>query len=295
MSTVKFKHPYASWDQAKLEFPPLNEILVDVPQLVNEENLLLLFSCIDLTSLETVDHPEKIRAICEKVNQFQTFHPEFPSVASICIYPSLVETVKNSLKKKGVGITSVIGGFPSSQTYTEVKELETEMALLDGATEVDLVMLVGLFLEGKDRAVFHEIHEIKKLLTKAHLKVILETGALPGQESIYHSALIAMEAGADFVKTSTGKINPAATPEAAYAMCIAIAEFYKHNKLRKGFKPAGGIADSHEALKYLAIVKNILGNEWLNPRLFRIGASRLANALLADYYADKENEFSLYF
>ncbi len=286
---------YPTWEEAITKYPYLESILAKTQDYKQAEVFKLLFSCIDLTSLETTDHPAKIRGMCERVNGMGQHIPDFPSVASICVYPSMVDTVKHHLKQKGVGITSVIGGFPSSQTFTEVKELETEMVLLDGATEVDLVMLVGSFLEGKERAVSHEIHEIKQLLPKQHLKVILETGALPNAAAIYRSALLALEAGADFVKTSTGKMQPAATPEAAYAMCIALAEYHGKHQVAKGFKPAGGIADTDEALKYYAIVKEILGDSWLHPTKFRIGASRLANALLADYHALEGKAFEPYF
>jgi deoxyribose-phosphate aldolase len=283
------------------KYPPFETVSTNIEQYMIQPgnlpdvNLLrTLFSLIDLTTLEVTDTEKKVILICEKVNHFKELYPDIPNVASICIYPSLVETVRRTLKAQEVGITSVTGGFPSSQTSIEVKELETEIVLLDGATEADMVMSVGSFRNGNIGEVYEEIVTIKKIMGKRHLKIILETGALSPEE-VWHASLLAMEAGADFIKTSTGKFNPAATPEAVLIMCQAIREYFKASGKQTGIKPAGGIATSAEACIYYQIVKGILGDEWLQPELFRIGASRLANNLLAEIHKTEGKPFAAYF
>lgn len=285
---------FADYQTAKAGFPDLQTILNEISEPA-ESDLKLLFSCIDLTSLEVTDDTAKIRMMCDKVNGLKDAFPEMPSVASVCVYPSLIDVVKTTLTNKKMGITSVAGGFPSSQTSIEVKELETEIALLDGANEIDIVMSVGKFLAGKYREVSSEIKAIKSLMKKAHLKVILETGCLGPQEVVYQASLLALEAGADFIKTSTGKVNPAASPEAMYAMCIALKEFQKQNGQIRGIKPAGGIAETKDAMVYLGILKAVCGAEWQTPKYFRLGASRLANNILSDWSKLKEVEFKPYF
>ncbi|MEA3443770.1 MAG: deoxyribose-phosphate aldolase [Bacteroidota bacterium] len=245
----------------------------------NVDNLKKAFSLIDFTTLDVTDTKFKVGNLCRKVNSLAGIFPGVPNVAAICVYPALVGEVKKQLKVPGVQIASVIGGFPASQTFLELKTLEAKMAIDAGATEADMVISVGKFLEGNYQEVFDEIVAIKAVLGSAHLKVILETGAL-NHEQIYHASLLAMEAGADFIKTSTGKFNPAATPEAMAIMCLAINEFQKKHKKKIGIKPAGGIASAEDAMLYFSIVKNILGDDWLNNKLFRIGASRLATKLL---------------
>lgn len=285
---------YPSLQDAIKNYPSLEEILSN-PIAASTDNLKFLFSSMDFTSLDVTDHPGKIKAMCTQLNSFATDFPDMPPVASICVFPSLVDTVKATLQVRKTGITSVAGGFPSSQTEIEVKELETEIAILDGATEIDIVLSVGKFLHGHSKEAGHEILEIKKLCRKALLKVILETGCLPSQESVYQASMLALESGADFIKTSTGKLQPAATPEAVYTMCIALNEYYKVSGTKKGLKAAGGIVTAEDALKYLTIVQAILGNDWITPKLFRLGASRLANNLL-EAIANLENkEFRPYF
>lgn len=285
---------YPSLQDAIKNYPSLEEILSN-PIAASTDNLKFLFSSMDFTSLDVTDHPGKIKAMCTQLNSFATDFPDMPPVASICVFPSLVDTVKATLQVRKTGITSVAGGFPSSQTEIEVKELETEIAILDGATEIDIVLSVGKFLHGHSKEAGHEILEIKKLCRKALLKVILETGCLPSQESVYQASMLALESGADFIKTSTGKLQPAATPEAVYTMCIALNEYYKVSGNKKGLKAAGGIVTAEDALKYLTIVQAILGNDWITPKLFRLGASRLANNLL-EAIANLENkEFQPYF
>lgn len=285
---------FADYQSAKAAYPELQSILNQLSE-PTEADLQLLFSCIDLTSLEVTDDTAKIRSMCEKVNGLKEAFPDMPSVASVCVYPSLIEVVKSTLTNKKMGITSVAGGFPSSQTSIEVKELETEIALLDGANEIDIVMSVGKFLAGKHREVSSEIKSIKSLMKKAHLKVILETGCLGSEEAVYQASLLALEAGADFIKTSTGKVNPAASPEAMYAMCIALKEYQKQSGQIRGIKPAGGIAETQDAMVYLGILKALCGEEWQTPKYFRLGASRLANHLLNDWSKLKGIEFKPYF
>lgn len=246
----------------------------------NNETYKLLLSCLDLTTLSATDTVEKVQKIANKVNDFKNKYPSLPNVGAICVYPAMVAAVRDALQVQGVDIASVSGGFPAAQTFIEVKVAETSLAVMDGADEIDMVLSVGTFLSGDYEKAFEEISEIKAACGKAKLKVILETGALRTAKNIWDASIIAMEAGADFIKTSTGKEIAAACPEAAFVMTAAIKEFYAKSKRQVGFKAAGGISTSEEALKYYAIVKENLGDEWLNNNLFRIGASRLSNNLL---------------
>ncbi len=259
-----------------------NKILEGYQQHQNMDVLKLLFSCIDLTTLNTTDNPSHVKEFVNKVNDFKGSYPEIPNVAAICVYPAMVPTVKENLWDADVDIASVAAGFPSSQTFIEVKIAETSLAVMAGANEIDIVIPVGEFLDDNYVQLFDEVSEIKAACGDAKLKVILETGALVSATNIKKAAVLSMEAGADFIKTSTGKMNPAATVEAAYVMCTAIKEFNAKSKKKIGFKPAGGISTTEDALKYYTIVKEILGEDWLSPKLFRIGASRLANHLLSD-------------
>jgi deoxyribose-phosphate aldolase len=236
-------------------------------------------SFIDLTSLNATDTPAQITTMTEKVNQFPATFPNFPHVAAICVYPALVPTVKRSLQLPGVQIAAVGAGFPASQTFIEVKCDECKRAVDAGAHEIDIVISLGAFLAGDHNRVQEEIRKIKVVIGHAHLKVILETGALT-PEQIHTASQIAIEAGADFIKTSTGKMEPAATPEAAWIMAHVIKTHYAKTGKKIGLKPAGGIVTANDALIYYAIVKDVLGSAWLTPSLFRLGASRLANNLL---------------
>ena len=237
------------------------------------------FSCIDLTTLNSTDTNSSVKAFTEKVNQFKGKYPGMKSVAAICVYPNMAQTVKQTLNVAGVKITAVAGGFPSSMTFTKIKIEEASMAVTAGADEIDIVIPLWAFLEGDLATCTSEIASIKQAIGEAHLKVILETGVL-SVDQIWQASLIAMEAGADFIKTSTGKLPQAASPEAALVMCLAIRQYYEETGKKVGFKPAGGIATTEDALLYVTIVREILGDEWLSPALFRIGASRLANHLL---------------
>lgn len=235
---------------------------------------------IDLTTLNGDDTIEKVVALTTKVNDFNTHYPQLPNVAAICVYPSLVETVKKTLNKP-IGIASVAAGFPASQTFPEIKVAECAMAVAAGATEVDIVISIGKFLEGNYQEVYDEIAEIKSAIHGSHLKVILETGALKSVENIYRASILAMAAGADFIKTSTGKITTNATPEATYVMCHAIKDWKEKTGQKVCYKPAGGVSTTEEAVLHYTLVKDILGNDWLNNESFRFGASRLANNLLS--------------
>lgn len=256
-----------------------------------EEVKKFLFSCIDLTTLNTTDSDESVMRFTEKVNKFEEEFPDLKNVAAICVYPNFAQVVKDTLEVEGVNIACVSGGFPSSQTFTEVKVAETALALADGATEIDIVISVGAFLSEDYETMCEEIMEIKETCKERHLKVILETGALQTASNIKKASILSMYAGADFIKTSTGKMQPAATPEAAYVMCQAIKEYHELTGNKIGFKPAGGINTVHDALVYYTIVKEILGEEWLNNQLFRLGTSRLANLLLSEIKGEEMKFF----
>ena len=247
-----------------------------------EEVKKLLFNCIDLTTLNSTDSDESVMKFTEKVNKFDNDFPDLKNVAAICVYPNFAEVVKNTLDVDGINIACVSAGFPSSQTFIEVKIAETAMALMEGADEIDIVISIGKFLSGDYETMCEEIQELKDTCKERHLKVILETGALKTASNIKKASILSMYSGADFIKTSTGKQQPAATPEAAYVMCEAIKEYYEKTGNKIGFKPAGGINTVNDALIYYTIVKEILGEEWLNNELFRLGTSRLANLLLSD-------------
>lgn len=256
-----------------------------------EEVKKFLFNCIDLTTLNTTDSDESVMRFTEKVNKFDEEFPDLKNVAAICVYPNFAQVVKDTLEVEGVHIACVAGGFPSSQTFTEVKVAETALALADGANEIDIVISVGAFLSEDYETMCEEIMEIKETCKERHLKVILETGSLKTASNIKKASILSMYAGADFIKTSTGKMQPAATPEAAYVMCEAIREYYELTGNKIGFKPAGGINTVHDALVYYTIVKEVLGEEWLNNGLFRLGTSRLANLLLSEIKGEEMKFF----
>lgn len=250
-----------------------------------------LFNSIELTSLDVTDNDDKILRMVERVNQFDTDYPELGHVASICVYPVFAGICHDSLENEDINITCVCGNFPSSQTFQEVKVAETALAIHEGATEIDTVMPVGTFLAGDYEAVADEICELKEVCGTKPLKVILETGALKTLNNIKKAAIISMYAGADYIKTSTGKIAVGATPEAAYVMCEAIKEYYDKTGIQIGFKPAGGMKTVDDALCYYTIVKEILGDKWLNNKLFRLGTSSLANLLLNNITGKDEKFF----
>ena len=250
-----------------------------------------LLGSVELTTLKTTDSEESVMAFTEKVNQFDDAYPDLPHVATICVYPNFAKTVAETLEIDGVEIACVSGSFPSSQTFTEIKIAETALAIKDGATEIDMVMPVGKFLSGNYEDVADEIAEMKAVCGEHKMKVILETGCLKTASNIKKAAIIAMYGGADYIKTSTGKVEPAATPEAAYVMCQAIKEYYDKTGIQIGFKPAGGLNSVMDALIYYTIVKEVLGNEWLTNQWFRLGTSRLANLLLSEILGREEKFF----
>lgn len=250
-----------------------------------------LFHCIDLTTLKCTDSEPSVMQFTQRVNDFVDKYPDLDNVAAICVYPNMAEIVNDTLEADNVNIACVSGGFPSSQTFIEVKVAETSLALHAGADEIDIVISVGKFLSGDYEGMCDEIEELKDVCDEKHLKVILETGALATAENIKKASILSMYSGADFIKTSTGKEKPAATPEAAYVMCQAIKEYFLETGRKVGFKPAGGINTVEDALTYYTIVKEVLGKEWLNNELFRLGTSRLANLLLSDITGEETKFF----
>ena len=250
-----------------------------------------LMGSVELTTLKTTDSEDSVLAFTEKVNKFDETYPDLPHVATICVYPCFAKTVSESLEVDGVEIACVSGSFPSSQALIEVKVAETALAIKDGATEIDIVMPVGKFLSGDYEGVADEIEELKEVCGEHKMKVILETGCLKTAENIKKASLLAMYAGADYIKTSTGKLEPAATPEAAYVMCLAIKEYYDETGIQIGFKPAGGLNSVMDALIYYTIVKEVLGEKWLTNEWLRLGTSRLANLLLSEVIGEETKFF----
>lgn len=241
-----------------------------------------LLGTVELTTLKVTDSPESVLRFTEKVNAFADAHPDLPHLATICVYPNYAKIVSESLEADHVEVACVSGGFPSSQTFLEVKTIETALAVNDGATEIDMVLSVGSFLSGDYETCADEISEIKAACAGRPLKVILETGALPTAADVKRASILSIYAGADFIKTSTGKIEPAATPKAAYVMCQTIREYEKLTGTKIGFKAAGGVSSVDDALKYYTIVRELLGEDYIKAGLFRIGTSRLANLLVSD-------------
>lgn len=261
------------------------------PKVADKHLLMKILNLIDLTSLNTTDNKSVIIRLTGKVNSFQSRFTNIPNVAAICTYPNFVSMVKEKLTAKNVRIAAVAGAFPSSQTFRSIKIAEIKMALEAGADEIDIVIPVGAFLGNDYAFVAEEIQEIKESIGERHLKVIVESGLLGNSELIYTASTIAMDAGADFIKTSTGKINVSATPEAAFVMCRAISDFYSETGIKVGFKAAGGIITADDAFTYYKIVSYCLGREWLNNNFFRIGASRLANNILSEIAGERHEHF----
>ena len=268
----------------------LGMIASNLENVVSRKVLMSCFSMMDVTSLNTNDTPSSIARLVDKVNSFRKEYPDYPMPASICVYPDFVETVKARKTCGDVHITAVAGCFPSSQSFLEVKLLECALAVEKGADEIDIVLSLSTFLEGDYDAASEEIRSIRSCIDakaaeqgrKVHLKVILETGLLVSPDLIAKASFLAMEAGADFIKTSTGKTEVSATPMAAYIMCECISAFYRATSRKVGFKPAGGMVTSKDAASYYFIVSAVLGKDWLNKGLFRFGVSRMANNLLTD-------------
>lgn len=255
----------------------------DFDSLYTVENLKKNFSLIDLTTLNSTDTHARAKSFAENVNNFQNDF-DMPNVAAICVYPYQVPTLNENLKADGVKIASVAGVFPSSQSYIEVKALECKMAVEKGANEIDIVISIGTFLEGDYQTVFDEIVAQKEACGKGHLKVILETGELKTATNIRIASIIAMEAGADFIKTSTGKVPVNATLGAAYIMTKVIKEYFEKKGRMVGFKPAGGISTGKDAIEFYAVSRHNLGESWLSNEYLRIGASSLANSILSEIH-----------
>ena len=266
-------------------------IATKVPQNDTLEVKKFLMGSVELTTLKTTDSDESVLAFTEKVNQFDETYPTLPHVATICVYPRFAKIVSETLEVDGVEIACVSGSFPSSQALIEVKTVETALAVKDGATEIDMVLSVGTFLSGDYETVCDEIQQMKEACGDKKMKVILETGCLKTASNIKTASLLAMYSGADYIKTSTGKEMPAATPEAAYVMCQAIKEYYEQTGVQIGFKPAGGLNSVMDAIIYYTIVKEVLGEKWLTNQWFRMGTSRLANLLLSEVIGEETKFF----
>jgi len=266
----------------------ISSFATDVP---DKHLLMSLLNMVDLTSLNTTDNKSHIIHFTGKVNSFSGRFSNIPNVAAICVFPNYVAVVKEKLTARNVKIASVAGAFPTSQTFRSIKVTECKMAVEAGADEIDIVIPVGAFLGNDFAAVADEIREIKEAIGNRQLKVIVESGLLGDYEHIFKASMIAMDAGADFIKTSTGKTEISATPEAAFIMCRAISDFYSETGIRVGFKASGGIVTAADAINYFQIVKYCLGEDWLNNSLFRIGASRLANNILTEISGCPSNHF----
>ncbi len=286
-------HPQSKYEQALAKYNcniKDEDVVAIVKKIITEkvhendtlETKKFLFGSIELTTLKTTDSEDSVMAFTENVNQFDEAYAELPHVATICVYPCYAKTVSETLEIDGVEIACVAACFPSSQSFPEIKIAETALALKDGATEIDIVMPVGKFLSGDYEGMCDEISELKSVCGEHSMKVILETGCLKTVSNIKKASILSMYAGADYIKTSTGKEKISATPEAAYVMCQAIKEYYDETGIQVGFKPAGGINSVMDAMIYYTIVKEVLGEKWLTNKWFRIGTSRLANLLLSE-------------
>lgn len=288
MTDLLKKYDYAP-DKVAIDHA-LEIIAKNADSVMSQDVLKECLSMIDLTSLRTEDTPASITKLVEKVNAFHGSFPGYALPASICVYPNFAGVVKAAKKCDDVHVTVVSACFPSSQSFLEVKLKECEMAVNNGADEVDIVLSLSAFLSGDYEAAGNEIKAVRQTVDaaaaaqgrKVTLKVILETGLLISHELIARASFLAMESGADFIKTSTGKVSVNATPAAAYVMCQCIAKYYEKTGRKVGFKPAGGISTSLDAVCYYSIVSTLLGKEWLDKSLFRFGVSRLANTVLSD-------------
>lgn len=301
LKRIRMELPKSKYDQALSKYNTILDdeeirqtvqkiIMEKVPENDTPEVKKFLMGSVELTSLHTTDSEESILAMTERVNDFDSAYPELPHVATICVYPCFANIVAQSLEVDGVEVAVVSGAFPSSQTFMEVKTIETALAIKDGATNVDIVMPVGKFLSGDYEGLCDDINELKQTCGEVPMKVILETGDLKTASNIKKAAILSMYAGADYIKTSTGKEKVSATPEAAYVICQAIKEYYDETGIQIGFKPAGGINTVMDAIIYYTIVKEVLGKKWLTNYYFRLGTSRLANLLLSEIVG-KETKF----
>lgn len=268
----------------------LEKIKEKVNLLKTPEVYAKILNCIDLTTLNTTDSQESVIKFVNRVNDFDNDYPQFANVAAICVFSNFSGIARSALDVTGVRIAVVAGGFPSGQTFTAVKVADSALAVAEGADEVDVVMNLGMLLEGNYEELCDELIEVKHSIKDAHMKVIIESGALT-PEFIRNASILAIYSEADFIKTSTGKVYAGASPEAAYIMCRCIKEYYEKTGKKVGFKAAGGVRTTEDALLYYAIVKDVLGEEWLNNELFRIGASSLANNILSDMLNERDIKY----
>lgn len=286
MTDNKIQQAFAKYNLELDDEQVKREVAALLAKHLEENNTIavkkFLLNSVELTTLKTDDSEDSVMRFMEKVNKFDDVYPELGHVATVCVYPCFASICHDTLENEEVEIACVAACFPSSQSFIEVKIAETALALKDGATEIDIVQSVGKFLAGDYETVADEIAELKEVCGDKKLKVILETGCLKTASNIKKASILAMYAGADYIKTSTGKLEPAATPEAAYVMCQAIKEYYAETGIQIGFKPAGGMKTVEDALKYYTIVKEVLGEQWLNNTMLRLGTSSLANKLLSD-------------
>lgn len=263
-----------------------HQVEILIKEHLQENNTLevkkFLLNSVELTTLKTTDSEDSVIKFVEKVNRFDDEYPELGHVATVCVYPNFAKICHDTLENENVEIACVSACFPSSQSFTEVKVAETALAIKDGATEIDIVIPVGKFLSGDYEGMCDEIAELKAVCGDKKMKTILETGCLKTARNIKIASILSMYAGADYIKTSTGKLEPAATPEAAFVMCQAIKEYYDKTGIQIGFKPAGGMKTVEDALTYYTIVKEVLGDKWLTNQYLRLGTSSLANKLLSE-------------
>ena len=280
--TQAIKESNVCTDDAQVKAEVAKLLAEHVAENRKQEVYQFMLNCIDLTTLSSTDSERSVAAFTQKVNDFETNYPQLKNVAAICVYSNFAGVVRSALEVSEVNVAVCSANFPSSQARLEVKCAETALAVADGANEVDIVFPLGYFMDENYEEIADEISEIKESAGDARLKVILETGALKTADNIKKASILSMYSGADFIKTSTGKIYDGATPEAAYVMCRCIKEYYEKHGVMVGFKASGGVRTTEDALIYYTIVKEVLGEEWLTNRFFRIGASSLGNTLLGD-------------
>jgi deoxyribose-phosphate aldolase len=295
METNKYEQTFAQYNLELDDEKVARQVEILLKEHLEENNTVevkkFLLNSVELTTLKTTDSEESVLKFVEKVNEFDDKYPELGHVATVCVYPNFAKICHDTLENEDVEIACVSGSFPSSQTFIEVKVAETALAIKDGATEIDIVMPVGKFLSEDYEGVADDIAELKAVCGEKKMKVILETGCLKTASNIKKASILSMYAGADYIKTSTGKLEPAATPEAAFVMCQAIKEYYEKTGIQIGFKPAGGMKTVKDALTYYTIVKEVLGEKWLTNQWLRLGTSSLANKLLSDITGEEVKFF----
>jgi deoxyribose-phosphate aldolase len=295
METNKYEQTFAKYDLNLDDEKVARQVEILLKEHLEENNTVevkkFLLNSVELTTLKTTDSEESVLKFVEKVNEFDDKYPELGHVATVCVYPNFAKICHDTLENEEVEIACVSGSFPSSQTFIEVKVAETALAIKDGATEIDIVMPVGKFLSEDYEGVADDIAELKAVCGDKKMKVILETGCLKTASNIKKASILSMYAGADYIKTSTGKLEPAATPEAAFVMCQAIKEYYEKTGIQICFKPACGMKTVKDALTYYTIVKEVLGEKWLTNQWLRLGTSSLANKLLNDITGEEVKFF----